>query len=323
MTNRYILADQSQISYAIEDTAYTKKTPANKYFGYLSEDIDFPSGQNPTTMLKAKGTTRAPYVHSPDQKDYEFSLPIIPLDHNIPLEIALGERTITDQTTYERHLFDEADLLPTATIEHIQKDLDFVEWYIGSKANLNISGAVGEPINVTLDIVSAKHDWQTGLGEGVGEHEIPALGLPKSKVPYMFWMTCGVKRGSDDLATINSFDIGVDNGLTPRHHGCGRDAYAIAEETSADKYDCTLGLDIIDLDLWTDAVENNDMEDIEIPIVRQLNEGGTVILDGIIIRLKDCKVEEAFLNSPAEGMIESDVKVSPLAIEIEIRKPTP
>jgi len=311
---RYALADQGQVSYGVEATPYTKEAAA-KYFGLLSEDIEFPGGQNPQTRLKARGTKRGPYIHSPDIKEYGWPMPIIPIDHNIPLEIAIGERLITSETGYDKHLFKESDILQTATIEHVQKDLDFAEWFIGSKASISsMKAAVGDPVSIDMDITSAKHEF-----DDTGGHTPPILGLPK-KTPFMFWMVCGVEYGAKEIATINSFDVSIDNGLTPRHHGCNREAYTIVEDTSADKYEVTLGIDIVDTDLFKEAAEDGALKNLTIPIPRRVDTG--VMVDGMIIRLEDCKIPEANIPSPAQGPVETDITVLPLGIEIEIRTPT-
>lgn len=319
---RYALSDLGQVSYKLETTPYEKEDPTDEYFGIISDDVDIPGGVNPHTMLKSGGTRRAPYIHSPDEKEYPISIPVIPVDANIPLEVIIGEKTISDildegdTKVGEKHTWTESDILQTLTLLHAQKDLDFVEWFIGCKGSFTISGSMGEPINMAIDLMATKHEY-----DDTGATTPPTLNIPNDKPPFTFWMNCGVMFGAKEVATLNSFDIGLDNGITPRHHGCGRDAYAVVEETSADKFDASLNLDIVDLDFYKNAVEDDDPIDLTLPIKRGFSTDGT-FNDGIEIVLKKCKVLEANIPNPGEGVLEGDIELAPLEMELSILVPT-
>jgi len=110
------------------------------------------------------GHRRGPYLNSPDVKDYEFDVPTVVHNADVPLECALGARTTTTQNSgnadeYEEHLFEEADRLPTMTIRHVQEDLDFVARYVGAKANLDVSWEENAPLSMTLGVVAAALEY--------------------------------------------------------------------------------------------------------------------------------------------------------------------
>ena len=318
---RYSLADLGQVSYGLETSPYEREIPSDQYFGLIADDVDLTGGINPHTMLKSGGTSRKPYIHSPDVKEYALTIPVIPVDHKVPLECIIGEKVITDiedgasVKVGEKHTWQESDILQTLTLEHVQKDLDFAEWFIGCKGSLSISGSLGEAIEFSLDMMATEHEY-----DDTGTHTPPTLNIPRTRPPFRFWMNCDVLYGGKTIATLNSFDIGLDNGITARHHGCGRDAYTVVEETSPDKYDVSLNMDVVDLDLFRSAVENEDVADLIIPIKRGFSADDTWN-DGIEIVLKDCKVLEANIPNPGEGVLEADVVFAPLGFELSILTP--
>lgn len=318
---RYALADEGQASYGMEGTPYSKAADPTQYLGYLQEDIDFVGGQNPHTNHSSGGTRRAPYNHSPDTREFGFSIPILPYDHQIPIEIAMGERTVSDildgtsTKVGESHLFTEADQLPTATIQHDQQDLDLTEWFIGTKAGLTFEAAIGDPVQISLDCLAAKHEFEESPAS------FPDLAIPNDKSPFRFWMHEGILYDGDPFLAVAGVSHGIDNGLEALFHGEeGRNAYAIAEGTSADKYDSTITAKILDLTQYNAAVNNEDRIDIELPFVRGKSDDGT-INDAIILRMMGCKILTADVPFQGEGNLEHDIEVAPLNSEIEILTP--
>lgn len=318
---RYALADEGQASYKIEETAYTKEDDPDKYLGYLEEDIDFTGGQNPHEPQNSGGTRRAPHNYSPETKEYAFSIPVLPYDDNTPLEIAMGERTVEDIMDHdsvkvgERTIFSEADQLPTATIQHDQKDLDLIEWFIGTKASMTFEANIGEAVQITLDCLAAKHDYDDNPSSHYD------LNIPNDKPLFRFWMHEGITYDGDPFLAVAGVSHTVENGLEALYHGEEkRDAYAIAESTSTDKYDTTITAKIMDLDQYKAAVENEVRIDIEMPFVRGKSDDGT-INDAIILKLDDCKILTADIPFQGEGHLEHDIEVAPLESSIEILTP--
>ena len=320
---RYTLADEGQASFDMEATPYTKAADPTKYFGLLTEDIDFTGGQNPLTPRSTGGTRRAPFCHSVETKEYAFSIPILPIDANVPLEIAMGERNITDildgesVKVGERHRFTEADILPTATIQHDQKDLDLSEWFIGTKASVSFEAAIGDPVQITLDCLAARHEYDDEVTE------FPDLEIPTAKCTFEFLMHEGILYDGEPFLAVAGITHGIDNGLEALFHGGQkREAYAIGETTNADKYDTTITAKILDLKQYLAAVENEARVDIVLPFVRGKSADET-INDAIILTLKDCKIMSANIPFQAEGNLEHEIELAPLDTIIDIMVPEP
>ena len=325
MSTRYGLGSKGVLQYAIEPAPYTKETPADTEFGVTSEDID-PSNENPHTGLPTGGGGRQPYIQSPDPKEHTFDVPALLHTPDIPLEIAIGERSESDETTYTSWLFTEAERLPTATIRHVQSDLDFVAHYVGCKADLTIDWTLGDPVEVSLDVQAAELDFDPA-------QSAPGISptLPTDVSPYRAHMQgdLTITDSTDDsliteVATITGGSWSINNGLEPQHHGgdgegANRNAYAIAETTAGDKYDLELDLNVTDTDLYNEAANENRLVDAEIPFVREFDSGE--IIDGMILRADECKVVDAPISRPGEGVVEGSVSLQPQGgVEIEIRE---
>lgn len=318
---RYALADEGQATYAIESSAYSKESTVDQYLGYLTEDISFPGGQNPHTQHSSGGTDRKPYNQSPDVKEFDFEIPILPYDSNIPLEIAIGSRAQEDITDDDgakvgtRHKFRLGNTLPTATIRHDQKDLGVSEWFIGTKASLDIEASIGDPLQMTLNCMAAKHEFDDA------PESFPSLELPKQKSLFRFHMRKGITLGADPLLALSGFSASIDNGLEALYHGeNNRDAYAIAETTNSDLFDVTLNATILDLDLYKKAVNNESKVDIEIPIIRGEAEDGTNN-DGVVVRFLNSNILTADIPFQSEGNLEHDIEVAPEGFEVDILEP--
>lgn len=322
---RYLNASKGQISYGIEGTAYSKAASLNTHFGLVTDDVE-PPNPNPHTAKSSGGQRRGPYVNSPDAKEYEFEVPFELVDHNAPLELALGQRTTTakdpdgDGTDeYNEHLITEKDKLPTATLQHQQKDADLQAWYTGCKANLELNAQQGEALSGNLSILSPSMDFDDTVTTGYTTLSIPQIS------PYRFWMKGDVEltNASDGtavktLATVSGISLSWDNGLEVNHHGDGRDGYSVKETTSAEKYDHSVTLTVTDTDLYKRAANNEASVDIEVPFFR--DPGATSHYDAVYIRLLDCELIDAPIPNPADGDVEAEVGVLPTNTEIELRE---
>jgi len=322
---RYLLASRGVVTYGIEDPPYDKADPAETEFGVTSEDID-PPNENPQTPMPTGGHRRGPYVFSPDEKDHEFDVPTVVHNADVPLECALGSRTTSTQNAgdadeYERHLFEEAARLPTMTVRHVQDDADFVAYYVGAKANLDVSWSQGDPLEMSLGLVAAALKYDDA--EAAPSFN-PTLATDVS--PFRAHMAGDVVLSdpSDDstikeLATVSGGDSSWDNGLEAQHHGDGRGAYAVAETTAAEKYDHTLTWNVTDTDLYERVHTDDALVDVEVPFARETVNG--TIVDGVIIRYLDAKLIDGPMPNPSEGVLEGDVSIAPRTTEIEIRNP--
>ena len=323
---RYALGGQGLLSYGIESNAYSQASSADTEFGITSEDIE-PYNENPQTAMPTGGGGRQPYVQSPDPKEPELDVPTVVHTPDIPYELALGSRTTTSKTNYDEHLITEADRLPTATIRHVQSDLDMVAYYIGAKANLDLEWSQGDPLESTFAITAAEHSFDPA-------DTAPSISptMPSDVSPYRGHMqgnlTLDDQTGSlvHEVATINGGSWSVDNGLEVQHHGSDGDGgnrygYSVAETTAADKYDLSLDANITDTDLYEEAYSGGTLLDAEIPFAREMNSG--TIVDGVILRANACKVTDGPIPRPGEGVIEGTIQLAPQdGVEIEIREAT-
>jgi len=327
-SNRYGLASSGLLTYAIESTSYSQESTVDTEFGITNEEIE-PSNENPHTGMPTGGGGRQPYVQSPDPREHSFDVPTVIHNSDAPIELALGTRTTTSKTNYTEHLFDEAERLPTATIRHVQEDLDFVAYYVGCKANLTAEWSLGDPLQMSFDITAAEQSYDDSAS---APSVSPSLATDVS--PYRAHMqgNLTLEQSSDssliqEVATINGGTFGVDNGLEAQHHGgdgtsADREAYSVAETTAGDKYDIPLDLNVTDTTLYEEAANKNRLVDAEIPFVREYDSGASEIVDGVIFRANACRLVDAPLPRPGEGVIESSVELQPQGgVEIEVRVP--
>ncbi|AXR81493.1 phage tail tube protein [Natrarchaeobaculum sulfurireducens] len=303
---RYAQAAKGYESYGIESDSYEKSDDLGNHFGLVMDEVDYPN-PNPQTPMTTGGQGRGPYVNSPDPIEREFDIPVTVIDENVPFELAFGARDEGDGVV----TFTEEDVLPTATIEHVQEDLDLVEWFIGCKASLDISASEGEPLEASFSFTAADHDYAEDAGEAAD------LDVPEQD-PFRFNMIGEItlSDGVDSIATPNSVDLSWDNGNEVQHHGQGRDGYAVAETTAAEKYDMSMSMNVTDLDLYKRAAEDDEPVDIEIVFDRDYEWDS--LSDAVVIKLNDCTFTDAPIPNADEGVVEADVEFLPTSTEIEI-----
>lgn len=328
---RYAQASEGYESFGIEGTAYTKATTLGTHFGLIRDDIDYPN-PNPHTAMTTGGQGRQPYVNSPDAISREFDISATAIDEKAPIECALGARTETQEDPdgtadsgdeYTKAVFTEADVLPTATIEHVQEDIGLVEWFIGCKASLSISASDGDAVSFDFSWTAADHDFEESLG-----NETPPN--PPELDPYRFNMIGEVTLSDPSdgstvksVATPNSVEFGWDNGNETRHHGKGREAYAVAETTAEDKYDMSMDVDVEDTQLFAKAANDDAPVDVEVVFDRDYAypSDSSTIPDGVIVRLFNCDITSAPVPNASEGVVEGTVELMPTDTEIEVRTP--
>lgn len=328
---RYLLASDAVMTFGIEGTPYSQASSADNYFGIIREDIDPPNPNEQTPMATA-GKSRGVYVNSPDPKEYEFDIPVQPVDANLPIENALGSRTDNGTQSpgsgdYNEYVFNEADRLPTMTVAHWQ-DGNLEAYYTGCKSSMSISASQGEPVGVTFNVMAAGLDPNTG-NIGNSPSAAPSLSIPQES-PFRFWMLEDVTVERTDggtslgpIETANSIDFSLDNGLEANHHGRGRDAYSISEETAEEKHDHTLGITQTDYQWYEEAYDDGEPMDFE--FVFNKNPESTAargdLTDAIYIRLNGTTISEANSPAPGEGKLEPDIGLMPREMEIEIHQP--
>lgn len=327
--SRYALGSKSVVTYGLEGTKYQKATDTTTEFGVTPNDIDVPN-ENPQTAMATGGAGRTVYLNSPDEKEYNFSVDAVVHDENVPFEIAIGSSSTTqvdvdsDGTDdYEEIIWTESDRLETATVRHINEDLDHVIYFVGTKASMGLSWSQGDPLEASFDLVPAFAEYdQTESAPSF----TPSLDNTKTPFRAHHLGKIDFSRSSDDtsikeLATVMSGDLSLDNGLEVNHHGRGRDGYSVSEETSADgRHDHTLEVKVTDDTLHKEAYENGKPVDVEIPFTREEHSNGEMI-DGLIVRLKRCAITNANIPAPGEGTVEGEISLMPTEIEIEMRVP--
>jgi hypothetical protein len=335
---RYLQASEGVIAFGVEGAAYSKATSVDQYFGLIREDVE-PPNPNPQTPMSTAGERRGPHLNSPDPKELSFDVPFQPLDEKPPYEVALGTRTTSQVDPdgnagsgdeYQKDVITEANRLPTMTVGHWQSDgsSDVLEsYYIGTKASLEMSASQGEPLSVTMSLMSAELDATTPSNGTPGA--APTLNVPQ-QTPYRFWMLGDIDMSlSSDgsavktLGSVHSFDLSWDNGLESNNHGNGRDAYSISESTAEEKYDHSLGVTIEDMELYERAYNDGEPVDIEILLNKNPASGAarSDLRDAMYLRLNGATINSGPSPLPGEGKIEADIGVSPRNTEIEIHTP--
>lgn len=315
---RYAQSTEGRETYGIEANSYDKAADTSDHFGLVRDDVDYPN-PNPQTAMTTGGVGRQPYVNSPDPIEREFDISATVIDEHTPFELAFGIRTSVSETSYEKTIFKEGDVLPTATIEHVQDDLGLVEWFIGCKASLDISASSGDALVADFSFTPMDHDYEEDTTNA------STLSVPELD-PYRFNMIGEVTLANPgdgstvkSIATPNSIDFSWDNGNEVRHHGKGREGYAVAETTASDKYDMSMSIDVEDLDLYRRAAEDEAPVDVEVVFDRDY--GWEDPADAVIIQLKDCTVTSAPVPNQTEGVVEADIELLPTDTRIEVRTP--
>lgn len=332
---RYALANRGGLLYAIEDPQYEKSHENLIEPGITNEDID-PPNPNEHTAMAHGGAGRSVFANSPNEREYEFDVPVVVHDSNVPFELALGSRAELDDPAGV--VFEERDRLPTATFVHYHEDLDLQSSYVGCKADLEIEWDEEDPLLATFSITAAALEADTdanfGSNDAAAREQLVDTRLTEDVTPFRAHMVGDVTLSNPDdgsngihppISTVIGGSLSWENGLEPQYHGSspnsdsdGRDAYAVAETTAADgRYDWTLTMNVTDTELFERAYENRAPVDVEIPFVR--GRDGDTRTDAVIIRGKRCVITDAPISAPAEGVVEVDVQVLPEATEIELR----
>ena len=321
MTNRYLLASQSQVMWGDEGaTPYTKAAALNKPFGLVADDIDFPA-INPRTPRATAGGARAPHLFSRDEFDLQFGVGFEILNDAVPFMCAIGTDSALSGTGYTGTRFTASDRLETVSVRHEQKDGALQDDFVGCKADLMLSGKKGEAVKAQMDFVAASRDTDVACAA------FTTVTVPTTQ-PFRFWMLGAVTLAdgssiNDTLASINSFDIGWRNGLSARGNaGDGsRGAYCVVEEEVEGRYDAKLGVTVVDNSLFGMALDG----DVDIDVVIPLLRNGTSIAnstDCMLIYLNDCVILDATMPHKAKGDLQSEITLGVKSSYVDIRTPT-
>lgn len=322
MTSRYLLASQSQVMWGDEGaTPYTKASTLNKPFGLVGEDVDFPA-INPRSPRATAGGGRTPHLFSQDEFDLSFGVGFEILNDAVPFMCAIGTDSALSGTGYTGTRFTASDRLETVSVRHEQKDGALQDDFVGCKADLMLSGKRGEAVKAQMDFLAASRDTNDACVS------FTTVTVPTTQ-PFRFWMLGAVTlnngAGGIDatLASINSFDIGWKNGLSPRGNaGDGsRGAYCIVEEEAEGRYDAKLGVTVVDNSLFSMALDG----DVDIDVVIPLLRNGTSIAnstDCMLIYLNDCVILDATMPHKAKGDLQSEITLGVKSSYVDIRTPT-
>jgi len=225
-------------------------------------------------------------------------------------------------TTSWEYIFDDENILGTATLYRGQKDLGIEQIYAGCKASLNISSSVGNPIKAVFDFLGTHYDFNTAV---VGFQE-PSTAL-SSLEPYRQSMISDSQINAagggvvKDLVAIQGFDFKWDNGLKIEHSrghvrdaAWGREGYVIVEEANADRYDMSLEVIITDTTELEEAYNNDTLFDIYIKAERTPADD----TETIEIWLYSVKFASVPVPMPASGALKATLKVHPLDTRIRM-----
>jgi len=319
---RYLHASKGQVYWGAEATPYTVAATITTPFGLIQGDVDWPRA-NPKTPVAASGHRRAPYLYSADEYDLSFSISYQILGKDQPFACCVGPRSTVSGTGYSGYEWTDetsaSDILSTISIRRDQTDTKLQETYIGCKADLSLSARAGEPVVAALDVVAAKRQTTTS-----GTITYPSLLIPTVQ-PYRFWMlgevttTGGIAK---TIATVNEFNLTWANGLAARYHGGGRHAYSVIEEEVANRYDMTIGITVVDTDLYAAALADTKGVNVTIPLIR---DGATTLAaskDAMVITLTDCDILDAAMPTKESGDVQGDLVLAPKKTKIHIREPS-
>lgn len=322
MTNRYLLASRGQVYWGAEATPYSVAATITTPFGLVQGDIDWPQA-NPKTPVAASGHRRAPYLYSADEHDLSFSISYQILGKDQPFACCVGPRSTVSGTGYSGYEWTDetsaSDILSTISIRRDQTDTTLQETYIGCKADLSLSARAGEPVVAALDVVAAKRQTTTS-----GTITYPSLLIPTVQ-PYRFWMlgevttTGGIAK---TIATVNEFNLTWANGLAARYHGGGRHAYSVIEEEVANRYDMTIGITVVDTELYAAAIADTKGVNVTIPLIRDGATTLTASKDAVVITLTDCDILDAAMPTKESGDVQGDLVLAPKKTKIHIREPS-
>jgi len=320
---RYVRAELGETDWLKETSAYSIEAGTGNLFGYITDDVDFVNPNTQTPMASA-GQSRRPYMNSSDQREYSFSMSVIPVNPLIPFEMALGERSkssgITDGGAGYTYTWNDDDKLDTFTIKHYQSGFDsqtLEERYGGCKASFGITGSANEPIEVSFDIMAAKHTAKSGVSASYPPQDLSQSGV------YKFHMLEDVTFSGATTSLsgiINSFDFSWDNGLEARFNqseGSGvqnREAYSIVETTAAEKYDMSINVDVVDMESYMRAYE----DDEDFNLILTFWKDDTDKTDGMKITLSGCTISDSPMPLRSEGHIDTDIELMPKWTEIEM-----
>lgn len=322
MTNRYLLASRGQVYWGAEATPYSVAATITTPFGLVQGDIDWPQA-NPKTPVAASGHRRAPYLYSADEYDLSFSISYQILGKDQPFACCVGPRSTVSGTGYSGYEWTDetsaSDILSTISIRRDQTDTTLQETYIGCKADLSLSARAGEPVVAALDVVAAKRQTTTS-----GTITYPSLLIPTVQ-PYRFWMlgevttTGGIAK---TIATVNEFNLTWANGLAARYHGGGRHAYSVIEEEVANRYDMTIGITVVDTELYAAAIADTKGVNVTIPLIRDGATSLAASKDAMVITLRDCDILDAAMPTKESGDVQGDLVLAPKKTKIHIREPS-
>jgi hypothetical protein len=170
-----------------------------------------------------------------------------------------------------------------------------------------------------LDVVAAKRQTTTS-----GTITYPSLLIPTVQ-PYRFWMlgevttTGGIAK---TIATVNEFNLTWANGLAARYHGGGRHAYSVIEEEVANRYDMTIGITVVDTELYAAAIADTKGVNVTIPLIRDGATTLTASKDAVVITLTDCDILDAAMPTKESGDVQGDLVLAPKKTKIHIREPS-
>jgi len=321
---RYVRAELGETDWLKETSAYSIETGTGNLFGYVVDDIDFVNPNTQTPKASA-GQARRPYLNSPDQREYTFSLTVQPVNPEIPLEMALGERThtsgIVDGGAGYTYAWSEDDKLDTFTIKHYQSGFDsdtLEERFGGCKASMSITGSANEPIEFSFDVTAAKHTAASGISASYPSQDLSQSGIYKYHM--LEEVVFSGDQGTSLSGIINSFDFSWDNGLEARYNqteGSGvqnREPYSVVETTAAEKYDMSINIDVTSMEEYMRAYE----DDEKFNLILKFWKDDTDKTDGMKITLSGCTISDAPMPLRSEGHVDADLELMPLYTDIEM-----
>lgn len=237
---------------------------------------------------------------------------------------AMATGGAVQNATYQEDVFSYADVLPTATFQRNQSDIQLQDQVIGCKASFEMSWRAGEVVKGKLGVLGASRPAPSVVSS------LPAINTPSNRVPFraLHLGDVTLTKTSDQSAvktvsTVVGGTLGVDAGLKANQHGKGRGNYSISEEAeAASLFKAKLTVNVIDTDLYLRSVTDDVLIDAKIPFDVDLGYGASYTR-GMVATLTGCKVIDAPIPKKINGVLQSEITLSPTDFGLKIRTPIP
>lgn len=316
-------ADQNQVCFKFESGAYGVASGAGQWIGLVTDHS--PSDEENVQMIKYTGTSsRNVGIQINTSKDYEGTVTFHPQNFRM-FGFALGSTVDSGSPSPFNHVISELDNdgsyaftsgtnhnFPSFTIVDVQKGQTdgqhLVRTYKGCIANtLSWTASQGEPVTCELGWIAQSLEIGSQLTD------IPTIADEDTSRPYIWSDTQVHLPSGTNITEVTEASWSIDNSAERRHYDNG--SKVIENVTPLNRtYEVSLTIDanstwgkVIQEQYWQGGSEFNMMLE---NVISAGSEQGFIIMSG-------CKVTGFESPSPAEGIDEYSVTITPTSTFIE------